>query len=120
MTQREVLALLRGQYLNPSIVDEGDGRGEHFSWNIGSFEGPKQFPKVPSDEGRKLMQSGVFGTYDRWQPKPKALARRLLDRELGLNGWSGQKVNQGLMAQVCVDHPSLCRYVFRSNPARGL
>ncbi|SPQ19587.1 e4e4a8ae-6b6b-444e-8ffa-13c3b82724e4 [Thermothielavioides terrestris] len=99
MTQREVLALLRGQYINPTIVDDGDGRGERFSWNIGSFDGPKPFPKVPSEEGRKLMQSGVFGTYDRRQLKPKALARRLLDRELGLDGWSGQKVNRGLMAQ---------------------
>jgi WD repeat-containing protein 23 len=46
------------------------------------------------------MESGVFGIYDRRMPNRKALARRLLDRELGLSGGAGQKVNQGLMAQV--------------------
>lgn len=46
------------------------------------------------------MESGVFGAYDRSQPSRKALARRLLDRELGLGDLSGQKLNQGLMAQV--------------------
>lgn len=46
------------------------------------------------------MDSGVFGAFDRRVPNRKALARRLLDRELGERGWPGQKVNQGLMAQV--------------------
>jgi hypothetical protein len=48
------------------------------------------------------MDSGVFGAFDRRMPNRdrKALARRLLDRELGVRGWPGQKVNQGLMAQV--------------------
>jgi WD repeat-containing protein 23 len=93
--------LLRGQYLNPAIIDDEDGEGRHFSWNIGNPAGaPKRFPKVPSEEGRKLMQSGVFGAYDGRGPNRKALARRLLDRELGLGDRTGQQLNQGFMAQV--------------------
>jgi hypothetical protein len=51
------------------------------------------------------MESGVFGSYDRRMPNRKGLASRLLDRELGLNGRSGQKINQGLMAQVGIKVP---------------
>ena len=84
------------------MVDDDDGEGRHFSWNIGDATGTRRFPKVPSDEGRKLMQSGVFGAYDRREPTSsrKALARRLLDRELGLGDPMGEQRNQGLMAQV--------------------
>jgi WD repeat-containing protein 23 len=92
--------LLRGQYLNPTIEEDENGGGHRFSWNIQSPSGTTRFPKVPSDEGRKLMESGVFGTFDTRAPNRKALARRILDRELGINGPLGQKVNQGLMAQV--------------------
>ena len=98
MTQREFLALLRGQYLNPSGFDADDD-GQHFPWESSS-RAPHRFPKVPSDEGRKLMESGVFGTSDRREPTRKTLARRILDRELGLCDLPSQKVNQGLMAQV--------------------
>ncbi|KAK4246693.1 WD40-repeat-containing domain protein [Corynascus novoguineensis] len=100
LTQREFLALLRGQYLNPTLVGDEDGEGQRLAWNERSRN--RRFPKVPSNEGRKLMDSGVFGTYDRRMPARKALARRLLDRELGLGGWTGQKVNQGLMAQAMI------------------
>jgi WD repeat-containing protein 23 len=98
LTQREFLALLRGQYLNPSGLGHDDN-GQPFSWHSGS-RGAQHFPKVPSDEGRKLMESGVFGTSDRREPNRKTLARRILDRELGLCDLPSQKVNQGLMAQV--------------------
>ncbi|KAL2180892.1 WD40-repeat-containing domain protein [Thermothelomyces heterothallicus CBS 202.75] len=100
LTQREFLALLRGPYLNSAIFNGEGGEGHRSSW--GPRRNNKRFPKVPSDEGRKLMDSGVFGAYDRRMPARKALARRLLDRELGLNGSTGQKVNQGLMAQAMI------------------
>ena len=65
---------------------------------------PNRFPKVPSDEGVKLMNSGKFGaneiqTVDVIAQK-KTLARRILDRELGILNGPRQKVNQQLMAQV--------------------
>jgi WD repeat-containing protein 23 len=70
---------------------------------------PNRFPKVPSDKGTELMNSGTFGS-DEVQTvktgdtnnisKKKKLARRILDRELATESYSKQKVNQRLMAQV--------------------
>lgn len=59
---------------------------------------PDRFPKVPSEEGRGLMDSGVFGSTDRRISPQKRLARRVLDRELGLGG----KINQDAMAQSMI------------------
>ncbi|GAB1312265.1 WD40-repeat-containing domain protein [Madurella fahalii] len=101
LTQSEFLALLRGQDVNP--VFHGDSDGIHrLRFSVGRGANRNKFPKVPSDEGRKLMESGAFGTYDWREHNRKGLARRLLDRELGLGGRSGQKINQGLMAQQMI------------------
>ncbi|KAK1964654.1 WD40 repeat-like protein [Colletotrichum sublineola] len=59
---------------------------------------PSRFPKVPSEEGTKLMHSGVFGANEQRAGK-KQLARRILDRELGLGDRRDRKQNQDLMAQ---------------------
>lgn len=67
---------------------------------------PNRFPKVPSEAGRELMSSGLFGARDRprttttfsstpYHSRPVPL--RLLDRELGLadtpaNRWRNEKL----------------------------
>ena len=70
---------------------------------------PNRFPKVPSDEGRVLMNSGTFGSNDTEVTDPrsrkhvdrrKRLAKRILDRELARDGFAKQRENQRLMAQV--------------------
>jgi WD repeat-containing protein 23 len=67
---------------------------------------PNRFPKVPSDEGTELMNSGTFGSNEVQMtnsvnvPPLKKLARRILDRELATEDYAHQKVNQRLMAQV--------------------
>lgn len=100
LSQREFLALLRNQYIAPGLLgDDDDDFTGRALWESGGSAAP-DFPKVPSDEGRKLMDSGAFGANDSRIPARKALARRILDRELGLTGSSGEKGNQGLMAQV--------------------
>lgn len=52
------------------------------------------------------MTSGVFGSTDRQAssqvPKQKALARRILDRELGLDDKISWRMRQGLMAQSLI------------------
>lgn len=63
---------------------------------------PNRFPKVPSEEGRKLMESGVFGAFDPREPDTKRLARRILDRELGLGSRGSRNVAQNLMAQQMI------------------
>ena len=68
-----------------------------------------RFPKVPSDKGTELMNSGTFGSNEvqtvktgdtKNISKKKKLARRILDRELATEIYAKQKVNQRLMAQV--------------------
>ena len=64
---------------------------------------PNRFPKVPSDKGTDLMNLGNFGAGEMQFARSitkKTLARRILDRELGI--WTGprQKINQKLMTQV--------------------
>lgn len=73
---------------------------------------PDRFPKVPSDNGVELMNSGTFGSNEVHlndsgsisKNKKKKLARRILDRELATEGYAQQRVNQRLMAQVGLSH----------------
>lgn len=65
---------------------------------------PDRFPKIPSDEGTALMTSGTFGATDRLeQPllkeKKKTLARRILNRELGI---SQRGLDQRIVAQQMI------------------
>lgn len=62
---------------------------------------PNRFPKVPSDEGRALMNSGSFGSTDRHAPitKKKQLAWRILDRELGIDK---RHINRDAIAQKMI------------------
>jgi WD repeat-containing protein 23 len=71
---------------------------------------PNRFPKVPSDEGTELMNSGIFGSNEAQTVsssdrsgigKKKRLALRVMDRELATESYAKRKVNQRLMAQVC-------------------
>lgn len=64
---------------------------------------PNRFPKIPSSEGRVLMDSGEFGLNElqttSLMKQRKRLARRILDRELGIEEGARRKTNQQLMAQ---------------------
>jgi WD repeat-containing protein 23 len=73
---------------------------------------PNRFPKVPSDEGTELMNSGLFGSSEEHTTAPdgkslrrQKLASRLLERELATESFSKQRLNQRLMTQVA--SPSL-------------
>ena len=64
---------------------------------------PNRFPKIPSEEGRKLMDSGTFGDSETWpdvmkKGKPK-LARQLMYRELAIDGNNDARANK-LTSQV--------------------
>ncbi|EFQ29533.1 WD domain-containing protein [Colletotrichum graminicola] len=105
----QVLGLMQGggEVILHSTLDDFDddedmgwgGRRRRGHSGESSHSGePSRFPKVPSDEGTKLMYSGVFGANEQHASK-KQLARRILDRELGLGDRRDQKQNQDLMAQ---------------------
>lgn len=58
---------------------------------------PDRFPKVPNEEGSKLMAGGRFGC----DGEEEKLVMRLLDREVAGGSPAGQRLNMKLMAQVC-------------------
>ncbi|KAI1436909.1 WD40-repeat-containing domain protein [Xylaria sp. CBS 124048] len=110
-SQREILNLLRSRQLG--ILLGGEDADDNDNWVQGHrflrrrTADPNRFPKVPSDRGTELMNSGAFGTNDVSSSplrKKKQLARRMLDRELGLGGRSYRKMNQGMMAQSMIPH----------------
>lgn len=74
----------------------GTGLGRH----SGEPKDPNRFPKVPSEEGRKLMQSGVFGSNDYDIRPKKQIARRILEREIGMGDRMQRKRDHGVLAQV--------------------
>ncbi|KAJ5555073.1 hypothetical protein N7535_007518 [Penicillium sp. DV-2018c] len=71
-----------------------------------------QYPPVPHPEGEKLMREGHFGTdehyVDRLKKRKKALATRLMWRELGVDTYGVQKradqsISQGLIPGSVTD-----------------
>ncbi|KAL3471288.1 WD40-repeat-containing domain protein [Aspergillus californicus] len=65
--------------------------------------GPPQYPKVPSDEGMKLMGSGTFGAdpnyVDVRKKRKRSLAEKVMWRELGIDGHGVQSTKVGSIAQ---------------------
>ncbi|KAI0600604.1 WD40 repeat-like protein [Biscogniauxia sp. FL1348] len=106
-TQNQVLGYLRRTNLGHLLFhDDDDEGGFQFGYRArrNRTHDPNRFPKVPSDKGRELMNSGTFGANE--VPTSikirKQLARRILDRELGIGGRTAQKINQGVMAQSMI------------------
>lgn len=62
---------------------------------------PVEFPKVPSDIGRELMNSGTFGSNEYYQDivrkKKRKLARRVMSRELGLDTVHDKRISRLLL-----------------------
>ncbi|KAI1123925.1 WD40-repeat-containing domain protein [Nemania abortiva] len=109
VSQREILNLLRGRNQGiTSLLGDEDADDDIGHWGQRLRRRPRsnkdRFPKVPSDKGRELMNSGTFGATDISSPlgKKKQLARRILDRELGIGDRSYRRTNQGVIAQSMI------------------
>ncbi|KAI1077504.1 WD40-repeat-containing domain protein [Whalleya microplaca] len=107
LSQRQVLNYLRTSNLGHLLYDEnGDEDGEFQPGHRMRRRAldPNRFPKVPSDKGRELMNSGTFGTEDIQTTirSKKRLAQRIVDRELGIGNRSNRRANQGMMAQSMI------------------
>ncbi|KAK1838671.1 WD repeat protein [Colletotrichum chrysophilum] len=102
LTRAQLLGLIERGEVTLRGVDEDDEDDDVNPWGAGRRRRrprePVKFPKVPSDEGTKLMHSGAFGS-NKYRVSKKQLARRMLDRELGLGGRRDRQQNQDLMAQ---------------------
>ncbi|KAK5164350.1 uncharacterized protein LTR77_010046 [Saxophila tyrrhenica] len=75
----------------------------------------ERYPKIPSEEGKKLMDSGTFGTNDHCDHtacglpfsdthmrKRKKLARRMLDREMGVENRGRARALGALASQQLI------------------
>ncbi|KAI0468985.1 WD40-repeat-containing domain protein [Xylaria cf. heliscus] len=107
VSRRELLDLLGGRnlgiLLNGDDDDDDDGNWGPRVRRRRTLD-PNRFPKVPSEKGRELMNSGTFGANDISSPlrTKKQLARRILERELGTGDRSYRRMNQGVMAQSMI------------------
>lgn len=67
---------------------------------------PNRFPRIPNDEGRKLMQSGVFGGKDSRIEKicgrKRSVSERLLWRKLGIEARPTARRHNRLLAQELI------------------
>ncbi len=97
LTRAEYLALIRNPEMGSVVFDTHDE--ETMLGPPWRSVDPSEYEKVPSDEGTKLMNSGRFGTSSRGFSAKKQLARRILDRELGVYEPRERLANQNLMAQ---------------------
>ncbi|KAK4989477.1 hypothetical protein LTR50_003221 [Elasticomyces elasticus] len=82
--------------------DEYMGYPPHRRRRSARRRGQNLYPKVPSEEGRKLMESGTFGTNERSQDtykRKKKLAYRTMVRELGLGSPGRQRCEGKIMSQ---------------------
>lgn len=83
--------------------DGGNGRSSRRSGRR-TKASSDEFPKVPSEFGKQLMDSGTFGSneyyLERLERRKTKLASRLMRRELGLETDARRKRLNMLMAQV--------------------
>ncbi|KAF8848792.1 WD40 repeat-like protein [Acephala macrosclerotiorum] len=88
--------------------DDDDDDFNPYRRRRGERPDPNRFPKVPSEKGAELMNSGDFGSNEAQTVtlndqhnigKKKKLAMRILDRELAVESPAKQRLNNRLMAQ---------------------
>lgn len=98
----------RASELGASNADDDgeieDGYGGPTTGRKRRPKGAKQnFPPIPSEEGRKLMHSGIFGRNEYYEDilrkRKNRLSRSLMSRELGTNVDHPLRSNR-LMSQV--------------------
>lgn len=98
------MALLRNRDLTNVLFSENaEDEGILSHWGIRRRRQPKdpnRFPKVPSEEGLQLMRAGAFGTNDYELRMRKHIARRMLERELGVGNDEERRRNGDLITQV--------------------
>ncbi|GAB7353573.1 hypothetical protein MBLNU459_g4000t2 [Dothideomycetes sp. NU459] len=130
LTQQQILRLLgqaglRGLFANHTATrrhaaaddddddDDDDGDASFLgAWGRRTRRPKREnsgYPKVPSEEGKKLMESGTFGINERRQGtygRKKKLAYRAMMRELGLGSSGAQRSANRLLSQTLIPSSS--------------
>jgi DDB1- and CUL4-associated factor 11 len=115
-TRRRVLRLLQNSEIGRifRFAPDDDDEDEDEDWNPRwarrrQRPDPNRFPKIPSDAGTELMNSGLFGANPAQAitsreklslGKKKKLAWRIMERELAVGNFATEKLNNRLLAQV--------------------
>ncbi|WZH48748.1 WD-repeat protein [Fusarium acuminatum] len=103
LTRRQLVALMQNPDLTSVLFQDNPGDDEEFlHWPYRRRRTPKdpnRFPKIPSEQGMKLMRSGVFGANDYNFRAKKRLATRMLERELALGNREDRARNNALINQ---------------------
>ncbi|KAG9951891.1 WD40 repeat-like protein, partial [Aureobasidium melanogenum] len=125
LTQQQILQLLgnaglRGLFANVVgqqrgglVADDDDDYEDdsYLGWHAMGRRArrPKRegsgYPKVPSEAGKKLMESGTFGTTERLRGtygRKRKLAYRNMMRELGVGGYGAQRSANKLISQTMI------------------
>ncbi|KJZ79355.1 hypothetical protein HIM_01506 [Hirsutella minnesotensis 3608] len=106
LTRGQLMSLLRhrdlGQVLFNSAEDEDGFMGLWGSQRGRQPKDPNRFPKVPSEQGVKLMRSGAFGANDYDMRARKHISRRMLERELGIGDREQRKRNNDIVMQSMI------------------
>jgi WD repeat-containing protein 23 len=112
LTRSQIIGLLSRQDLGRILFADADEDDEYdprarYARRRGARRpseplDPDRFPKVPDEEGQKLMDSGNFGTSPVGLNGKKRIARRVMEREIGIGSRATQWDSQRLMAQVSV------------------
>ncbi|KAF4448125.1 LEC14B protein [Fusarium austroafricanum] len=103
LTRRQLVALMQSRDLTSVLFQDNPADDVEFlNWPFRRRRTPKdpnRFPKVPSEQGMKLMRSGVFGANDYNFRAKKRLATRMLERELALGNREDRIRNNALINQ---------------------
>ncbi|KAF5674918.1 WD-repeat protein [Fusarium heterosporum] len=103
LTRRQLVALMQSPDLTSVLFQDNPGDDEEFlHWPYRRRRTPKdpnRFPQIPSEQGMKLMRSGVFGANDYNFKAKKRLATRMLERELALGNREDRARNNALINQ---------------------
>ncbi len=99
-----------GRAANTSVDDEEDDDGEARNGRFGSRRRRKpqncenKYPRIPSDEGRELMRSGIYGSRDHFgdisRKRKRNISERLMWRRLGDDARGSYRRANRLISQV--------------------
>ncbi|PFH62502.1 hypothetical protein XA68_13241 [Ophiocordyceps unilateralis] len=108
LSRGQLMAILRHRHLSHVLFNNAEEEEITLMRILGGRsygrppKDPKRFPKVPSDEGLKLMRSGAFGANDYDLHATKSLCRRMLERELGLGDREQRRRNNDIVTQTLI------------------
>ncbi|KAH7157883.1 WD40-repeat-containing domain protein [Dactylonectria estremocensis] len=121
LTRGQLVALMRNPELtNVLFQEDADDDAAFLGWER-TFrrrtpKDPNRFPKVPSEEGTKLMRSGAFGANDYNVRTSQNLSQRMLEGEMAIGGRGERNRNRDLATQSLIPHSKPDKIIHFEDP----